>query len=274
MSKPDWKDAPEWAQWLAQDSCGAWWWFKRKPEPQFRGHDGVWFSSCQEYAGGGNEYCTGWLGTLERRPSDRSYTADEYSEAPEGTKRMMERRALIEALRPLARVADAIENYPVTDLTKLWTVNHWGTITAGDARRARDLLLELGEWPDPSGRGHERCPYEKLARDFEGVEYRSAHPIHPRARCEWCAGLGVPDAQDLYPCRPCHGTGRQHVNGKPFYTAEEVAEFVRTERDEHDLPDYPETPCGWPGNELLPEELVQSFQRFARWLENRLRTSR
>lgn len=31
MSKPDWKDAPEWANWLAMDSDGEWYWFQRRP---------------------------------------------------------------------------------------------------------------------------------------------------------------------------------------------------------------------------------------------------
>lgn len=30
--KPDWKDAPEWAQWLACDECGDWYWYETKPE--------------------------------------------------------------------------------------------------------------------------------------------------------------------------------------------------------------------------------------------------
>lgn len=29
--KPDWKDAPKWAQWLAQDEDGAWWWYEGQP---------------------------------------------------------------------------------------------------------------------------------------------------------------------------------------------------------------------------------------------------
>lgn len=32
MSKPDWKDAPEWANWLAQDKCGEWFWYEYKPD--------------------------------------------------------------------------------------------------------------------------------------------------------------------------------------------------------------------------------------------------
>ena len=30
--KPSWKDAPEWAQWLAMDKAGNWFWFQREPE--------------------------------------------------------------------------------------------------------------------------------------------------------------------------------------------------------------------------------------------------
>lgn len=32
MSKPDWKDAPDWANWLAQDADGEWFWWKAKPK--------------------------------------------------------------------------------------------------------------------------------------------------------------------------------------------------------------------------------------------------
>lgn len=33
MNKPDWKDSPDWAQWLACDNSGQWWWFSHKPVP-------------------------------------------------------------------------------------------------------------------------------------------------------------------------------------------------------------------------------------------------
>ena len=29
--KPDWKDAPEWAEWLCMDDGGEWYWFENKP---------------------------------------------------------------------------------------------------------------------------------------------------------------------------------------------------------------------------------------------------
>lgn len=39
MSRPDWKDAPEWANWVAQDGDGEWWWFQNKPTLY---HNDVW----------------------------------------------------------------------------------------------------------------------------------------------------------------------------------------------------------------------------------------
>lgn len=32
MSKPEWKDAPDWANWMAQDMDGEWWWYEMKPK--------------------------------------------------------------------------------------------------------------------------------------------------------------------------------------------------------------------------------------------------
>lgn len=31
MTKPDWKDAPEWARWTAMDPDGHWYWFEQQP---------------------------------------------------------------------------------------------------------------------------------------------------------------------------------------------------------------------------------------------------
>lgn len=30
--KPDWKDAPEWARWLAMNDDGVWHWYENAPE--------------------------------------------------------------------------------------------------------------------------------------------------------------------------------------------------------------------------------------------------
>lgn len=31
--KPSWNDAPEWAQYLAADKDGAWYWYESEPKP-------------------------------------------------------------------------------------------------------------------------------------------------------------------------------------------------------------------------------------------------
>lgn len=61
MSKPDWKDAPEWAEWVAMDDTGEWWWYEERP------HSGA----SEWLAYGRKQKCEGyaaWNDTLERRP--------------------------------------------------------------------------------------------------------------------------------------------------------------------------------------------------------------
>lgn len=67
MATPHWVDAPEWAQWLAQDEDGEWYWFQDEPEAM----------GCKEWitlTGGNFEWarttpCHGhWFKTLEARP--------------------------------------------------------------------------------------------------------------------------------------------------------------------------------------------------------------
>jgi len=41
--KPDWKDAPEWASWLAMDEDGEWLWYLVKPE--YCIYSGKWVST-------------------------------------------------------------------------------------------------------------------------------------------------------------------------------------------------------------------------------------
>lgn len=41
--KPDWKNAPSWALWLAQDKSGDWYWYASRPEPAPRWR--VWATS-------------------------------------------------------------------------------------------------------------------------------------------------------------------------------------------------------------------------------------
>lgn len=63
--KPSWGNAPEWAQWLAQDESGYWYWFGYRPEIEEVGY----------WAGGGPTMVTtegtpnpSWRDTLEARP--------------------------------------------------------------------------------------------------------------------------------------------------------------------------------------------------------------
>lgn len=77
MIKPSWDDAPSWAQWLAQDECGVWFWYELKPHthPQRK-----WVGpslSVRTHSQGVRNRAAGagsgkpnpnWKGTLEKRP--------------------------------------------------------------------------------------------------------------------------------------------------------------------------------------------------------------
>lgn len=64
--KPDWKDAPEWARYLAVDSDGDWYWYNLQP----RTGENRWFFSSPNgllklaYL----EESHGWRDSLEERP--------------------------------------------------------------------------------------------------------------------------------------------------------------------------------------------------------------
>lgn len=45
--KPDWKDAPEWAQWLAMDGDGCWFWFEAKPLLAYPGCDDCYWKAAR-----------------------------------------------------------------------------------------------------------------------------------------------------------------------------------------------------------------------------------
>ena len=85
MNKPNWTDAPEWAQWLAQDSDGEWYWFEEEPmlaEDRDDTGDGVFMYPVSEYKfnilnselAGKDCYNPNWRDTLESRPSKDSDT--------------------------------------------------------------------------------------------------------------------------------------------------------------------------------------------------------
>lgn len=63
MSKPSWDNSPFWANYLAQDESGAWYWFENEPR---RNASGEWVcmnGDCEQA-----ESNTEWATTLEKRP--------------------------------------------------------------------------------------------------------------------------------------------------------------------------------------------------------------
>jgi len=67
MNKPDWKDAPEWANWLAMEPTGEWSWYEK--EPTTSEYTDGWFhfygNKCQPAYG---NYPRKWRNSLEEKP--------------------------------------------------------------------------------------------------------------------------------------------------------------------------------------------------------------
>ncbi|XQA74642.1 hypothetical protein ACM9XA_03635 [Xanthomonas sacchari] len=61
MSKPSWDDAPDWAQWLAMDADGQWYWYESKPEWHF----GTWETKAAHVSAGSSDSA---IDSLEQRP--------------------------------------------------------------------------------------------------------------------------------------------------------------------------------------------------------------
>ncbi len=62
MNKPEWKDAPEWANWLAMDGDGTWWWYDLEPELEAD----YWISKGKERKA--IDTTEGYENSLEARP--------------------------------------------------------------------------------------------------------------------------------------------------------------------------------------------------------------
>jgi hypothetical protein len=60
--KPDWKDAPAWAKWLAMDNDGTWFWYAEKPTLL----SAFWNSAAKFEFASASE----WDNSLEARPYD------------------------------------------------------------------------------------------------------------------------------------------------------------------------------------------------------------
>lgn len=65
MSKPDWKDAPEWANWLAMDGDGRVFWYEKMPKPGLSLQ--VWNPTSGKARLAGASSSPSWIDTLEER---------------------------------------------------------------------------------------------------------------------------------------------------------------------------------------------------------------
>jgi hypothetical protein len=65
-NKPDWKDAPEWANWLAQDKDGTWYWYEQEPR---QGNSGFIYTT--GFVLSHESHMATWRKTLERRPESK-----------------------------------------------------------------------------------------------------------------------------------------------------------------------------------------------------------
>lgn len=71
QNKPSWKDAPEWGEWLAQDSYGCWGWYQIRPVTLSLN----WFAHSGYYSinSPGNSILGDWRDTLEQRPEQDDF---------------------------------------------------------------------------------------------------------------------------------------------------------------------------------------------------------
>lgn len=113
QNKPIWNDAPEWAEWLAQDEDGAWWYFSAMPKCQSRS-----FGICADFAGAG-EVLGDWRDTLEKRPETSENPA--YSNQPKPSADTPECEE-VKQFEPFVSVEDAQQE--LSELEMLANVSH------------------------------------------------------------------------------------------------------------------------------------------------------
>lgn len=65
--KPDWKDAPEWAQYVAMDSDGCWFWYECKPRQS--AFEGEWRRQ-NETKSKAVQQLVSWKDSLQERPKE------------------------------------------------------------------------------------------------------------------------------------------------------------------------------------------------------------
>jgi len=64
--KPDWQDAPEWANWLAMDDDNWWFWYEDKPKKDI----GYWYIKPIKRSKRSGKDVDYWEETLQKRPDD------------------------------------------------------------------------------------------------------------------------------------------------------------------------------------------------------------
>lgn len=109
QNKPSWDDAPEWANWLAQDWDGYWVWFKPKPTPVV--NLGYWsrslalkWSNAQR-----GTVIGGWLDTLERRPDSIAHSEHQSEQGSLPTECVIKEQNM-NYLPPIGSYVDIIEH--------------------------------------------------------------------------------------------------------------------------------------------------------------------
>lgn len=155
QNKPTWADAPEWAEWLAQDSDGVWWFHRCEPKTALL----VWRGTDRHYANDG-EVLGDWRDTLERRPADLS--------EPAVTERLTEAAQTVLAAAP-ALMDEKFRFDPVS------------TAEADTLAKTLCSLLKTDAWGFDSNalaELHQLCDAELTKRDAAvcgGQKYIDAH---------------------------------------------------------------------------------------------------
>lgn len=65
MNKPSWESAPDWANWLAMDGDGTWFWYENKPHVMEESNS----FSAEGKSLGVIETHSGWEDSLEEKPT-------------------------------------------------------------------------------------------------------------------------------------------------------------------------------------------------------------
>lgn len=66
--KPQWRNAPAWANWLARDADGTWFWYEQAPDCIPSSGGGMWASpdiTSRTAIAGADET---WVDSIEKRP--------------------------------------------------------------------------------------------------------------------------------------------------------------------------------------------------------------